>query len=101
MRGGRFGKYGEFKKFERLRESRSAKLSALSIKDRVRQAKKPSMIKKGNVELRKKHNVKPKMKEEIKCDKCGSKMEFYGVDGSGGKKFSCTSCYEKIVVRSE
>lgn len=35
----------------------------------------------------------------VRC-KCGEKMEFYGVDGSGGLKFSCPRCYEKRVIKN-
>jgi DNA-directed RNA polymerase subunit RPC12/RpoP len=51
--------------------------------------------------LKTKNKVRPRIKEKIKCGKCGSKMEFYGVESSGGKKYNCPSCFEKIVVRSE
>jgi hypothetical protein len=97
MRGGRFGKYGEFKRFERLRQSKAAKRD--NQKSRlVQQTKKPSLIKKENKKLEAKNNVGREITEEIKCGKCGSGMEFYGVDGTGGKKYNCPSCYDKIVT---
>ena len=59
------------------------------------------MIKKTNNKLKTKNKDVLKIEEEIKCGKCGNRMEFYGVESSGGKKYNCPSCFEKIVWRSE
>ena len=96
MRGGRFGKYGELKKKERLKASREAKrqveknLGGLKNKSGSRVQKfepdKFFSINKGKI-----------TNEKIIC-KCGTEMEFYGVDGNGGSKYNCGKCYEKRIV---
>ena len=29
---------------------------------------------------------------------CEAEMEFFGVDGNGGRKFNCPKCYKKIII---
>jgi hypothetical protein len=39
------------------------------------------------------------IKEPVVCEKCKTDMEFYGVDGAGGLKFNCLSCYGKKNIK--
>lgn len=38
--------------------------------------------------------------KSVMCGKCETEMEFFGVNGNGGLKFSCPRCYEKQVARN-
>jgi len=51
---------------------------------------------------KKRVSIKDELKPNgsVSC-KCGEKMEFYGVDGTGGLKFSCPKCYEKRNIKSD
>jgi hypothetical protein len=51
---------------------------------------------------KKRVSIKDELKPNgsVSC-KCGEKMEFYGVDGTGGLMFSCPKCYEKRNIKSD
>jgi len=37
----------------------------------------------------------------MKCNKCNTEMEMYGVTEKGEYKYCCNRCYKKITVRKE
>lgn len=36
----------------------------------------------------------------MKCEKCGSKMNFFGVNGNSGDKYHCPKCYNMAVEKN-